>query len=125
VSDSVRPQARPTRSAPVALGLLLLAVLLQVLHGRAFDHAVLEPTRHCHHQGAVPVLAFAAGFAALALTVGALVVLVRALGRGAGGVGRALLVLLLVAAALLLALDGLALLGDFAPGVHDPFHCGE
>ncbi|WP_035841000.1 hypothetical protein [Kitasatospora azatica] len=127
MSDSARSTrfVRSTRWSLAAPGLFLLAVLLQVLHGWAFDRAVLEPTRHCHHQGAVPVLAFAAGFAALGLTVGALVIAVRALNRGAGGAGRALLVLLLVVAALLLAYDALALLGDFAPGAHDPFHCGE
>ncbi|MFE0462047.1 hypothetical protein ACFW1A_22645 [Kitasatospora sp. NPDC058965] len=109
---------RRGRPLPTALALLVLAVLLQLLHGWAFDHWVLEPTRHCHHQGAVPALCFAASGTAFVLTVAALVGAVR-------GRGRALAVLLLVLLALLLAYDALALLGDFAPGVHDPFHCGE
>ncbi|MCC9305612.1 hypothetical protein LN042_00520 [Kitasatospora sp. RB6PN24] len=120
-----RPLIRRTAAAG---GLFLLGLLAEVLHAWSFQHSVVEPTRHCRHQGAVPVLSLGAGFLALGLLLATLSAGVRAVAQPVtGGADRALRVLaalLLLAASVLLVLAVLGLIGDFSPGEYDPFNCG-
>ncbi|MDH6145879.1 hypothetical protein P3T35_007940 [Kitasatospora sp. GP30] len=127
-----RPNRGGGRRIGATVALAVGAGLCQALNGWAFDHSVVEPTRHCHHQGAVPALAYVAGGAALVLTLGGLVMLVGGLLGGrrtaGGGSGRgpavAIAVVLGAVLGLLLAVDVLALIGELRPATYDPFNCG-
>ncbi|GAA2252848.1 MULTISPECIES: hypothetical protein [Kitasatospora] len=119
------------RSALWAFLLCVASVAAEITDSLLYDHYVVEPTRHCHHAGAVPPLAIGLGALSTLLALVTAVWLIRLLStapRGGGAPVRAVqagLVVLLLLVTLLLVADVLSLWTELDPPELDPFNCGE